>query len=323
MKQGKAIGNFEFRTLQVFVTTAEQGSMTASADVLGMTQSGVSQTIASLEEAIGRKLFDRSVRPILLTSAGQALLTRGKKILSDVQSAYIETVDAEAVQLSQLSITMPESLANVLGPRLYNRAADLAQQWRISNGLFPDQLSRFNSHGADIMITEESNVSSTIEVERFTILTEPHVLIFPKGFEHNTELGQHLSAAPLIRFSLRSSLGRKTEAQINRLQLKFPEQIEFDSVLAHTRTVADGGGWGITTPMCLFQTPEILDKLIVKPISRGSFMRKMTLVARSGTLGAGVERVANECRNILSQDVLPEIIGRLPWLKEQMNVGDD
>lgn len=324
MTENRSLGNFEFRTLQVFVTTAEQGGMTRGAKVLGMTQSGVSQTIASLEEAVGRKLFDRSVRPIVLTSAGQALFTRGKKIIGDVQQAYLEAVElGESAQLSQLSITMPESLANVLGPKLYCRAAGMARFWRISNGLFPDQLSRFNSHAADIMITEESNVSNSIEVERHTILSEPHVLIFPKDFKHKTELDQHLEASTFIRFSMRSSLGRKTEAQLSRLQLRFAQSIEFDSVIGHSRAVALGAGWGITTPICLYQTPEILDQVRVEPIGRGSFFRRMTLVARDGLIGSAARQVADECRDILAQEAYPTLVKRLPWLEGMMSFGED
>lgn len=323
MKQGKSLGSFEFRTLQVFVTTAEQGGMTRGAEVLGMTQSGVSQTIAALEEAVGRQLFDRTVRPIVLTGAGRALLERGKKILADVQQAYLEAAEIEKAQLAQISITMPESLANVLGPRLYHRAGPMARSWRISNSLFPDQLSRFNSHAADIMITEESHVSGMIGVERYTIFTEPYVLIFPKDFPLETELGPHLAQSKFIRFSLRSSVGRKTEAQLNRLQLKFPEQIEFDSVTGHSRAVALGDGWGITTPLCLAQTPGVFDDLIVKPISRGSFYRRMSLVAREGMLGSATKTVTEECRAILADDVIPSLVKRLPWLEELMAVGEE
>ena len=322
-KHGKPLGSFEFRALQVFVTTAEQGGMTRGAEVLGMTQSGVSQTIATLEEAIGRQLFDRTVRPIVLTGAGQALLAKGKKILADVQQAYLETAEIEQAQLAHLSISMPESLANVLGPRLYHRASDMAKTWRIANGLFPDQLSRFNSHAADIMITEESHVSSMIGVERYMIVTEPYVLIFPKDFPLETELGPHLKASKLIRFSLRSSVGRKTEAQLSRLQLKFPEAIEFDSVTAHSLAVAYGEGWGITTPLCLFQTPEILDQLTVKPIGKGSYYRRMALVAREGVLGGASRAIADECLSILKEDVFPTLYARLPWLKDMMIAGED
>lgn len=323
MNQVQLPSNFEFRALQVFVITAEQGSMTQAARVLGLTQSGVSQIIAGLEDSIGHQLFDRSLRPILLTKVGQALLRQSQKILSDLQHAFVEASENDRGELPSLNITMPESLANVLGPRLYRRKANLAKFWRISNGLMPEQRAKFNSHAADVIITEESNTSDMMDVDRFNLFIEPYVLIFPKNFDLPQELGHHLSESTLIRFSLRSSAGRQTEAQLNRLQLKFDSQIEFDSVVGHATAVAYGLGWGITTPMCLFQVQGIFSELNIRPITRGSFARRMTVVARQQILGAAPRILANECRVILEEEVFPEIIRELPWLEDNLKIGTD
>jgi DNA-binding transcriptional LysR family regulator len=320
--KGQVPANFEFRALQVFVTAAEQGGMTKAARVLGLTQSAVSQTIASLEDAVGKQLFDRAVRPIVLTGAGHALFAHGQRILGDVRQAYIEASEIDRGELAALSIGMPESLANVLGPRLYRRRPGLAKFWRITNGLTPDQRARFNSHAADLMITEESNISDMLEIERHLLFTEPYVLIFPKDFDLPTELGPHLAERRFIRFSLRSSAGRQTEAQLNRLQLKFSAEIEFDSVSGHAMAVADGLGWGITTPLCLFQVPGIFDALQVCPIARGSFGRRMTLISRADALGATPAIVAAECRAILRDEVFPQLTAAVPWLDGTLTLGE-
>jgi DNA-binding transcriptional LysR family regulator len=315
--------NFEFRALQVLVTTAEQGSMTQAAKVLGLTQSGVSQIIAGLEETVGRQLFDRSMRPILLTKVGQSLLRQSQKILGDLQHAFVEATERDSGELPSLNIAMPESLANVLGPRLYRRKADIARFWRISNGLMPEQRAKFNTHVADLIITEESNTSDMIDVERYNVFTEPYVLIFPKEFSLPQDLGPHLAESTLIRFSLRSSVGRQTEAQLGRLQLSFPSQIEFDSVVGHASAVAYGLGWGITTPLCLFQVPGVFDQLSVQPIMRGKFGRRMTMVARKQILGSAPRTLVEECRLILTEEVFPDLVGKLPWLEDLLHIGED
>lgn len=316
-------GNFEFRALHVFVTTAEQGSMTQAARVLGLTQSGVSQIIAGLEDAIGRPLFDRSMRPILLTQVGQVLLRQSQKILSELQHAFVEAAEADRAELPSLNIAMPESLANVLGPRLYRRKSELARFWRISNGLMPDQRAKFNTHAADVVLTEETNTADLIDVERYRVLSEPYVLIFPKDFPLPMELGPHLADSTFIRFSLRSSAGRQTETQLNRLQLRFPSQIEFDSVVGHATAVSYGLGWGITTPLCLFPVAGILDQLVVRPIVRGRFSRRMALVARNQILGSAPRTLVEECRAILREEVFPELIAKIPWLDGELRIGED
>lgn len=322
-KKSHLPSSFEFRALQAFVVTAEQGGMTRAAEVLGLTQSSVSQTISALEAAVGKQLFDRAVRPILLTSAGHALLRHSSKILGEVQQAFAATAEADRGELASLSIAMPESLANVLGPRLYRRRREISSFWRISNGLMPDQRAKFNSHIADIMITEESNISDLIGVERHLILAEPYVLIFPKDFDLPMELGPHLAERTMIRFSLRSSAGRQTEAQMERLRYKFPSQVEFDACTAHTTAVAYGLGWGISTPLCLFQSPALMDEIEIVPIGRGAFGRRMTLIAREGSLGTAPEIVTSECRDILRDDVIPLIVEKLPWLTDSILAGSN
>ncbi len=321
-KPGPWPANFEFRALQVFVTTAEQGGMTRAARVLGLTQSAVSQTVAALEEAVGKQLFDRAVRPIVLTGAGHALLGHGQRILAEVGQAYLAATRQDHGQLASLSLGMPESLANVLGPRLYRRCPDLARSWRITNGLTPDQRARFTAHAADLMITDESNVADMLGIERHLLFCEPYVLIFPRHFALPTELGPHLAASRLIRFSLRSSAGRQTEAQLNRLHLKFPAEIEFDSVSGHALAVAYGLGWGITTPLCLFQVPGIFDEVQVHPIVRGAFGRRMTMIARADALGATPLVVATEARAVLREEVFPDLIAALPWLDGLLSLGE-
>lgn len=320
-KKSNVPSNFEFRALQAFVVTAEQGGMTRAAEVLGLTQSSISQTISVLEAAVGKQLFDRSVRPIVLTSAGHALLRHSQKIVSEVHQAFIAVSESESVELSALSIAMPESLANVLGPRIYQRRSALSRFWKISNGLMPDQRAKFNSHVADLMITEESNISDLMGVERHLILLEPYVLIFPKNFDLPMELGPHLADRTMIRFSLRSSAGRQTEGQMERLRYKFPARIEFDSCTGHTSAVAMGLGWGVSTPLCLFQTPALLNEVEVRPIGRGSFGRRMTLIAREGLLGSVPKIVTNECRAILSEEIIPAIVEKFGWLEETLHTG--
>jgi len=63
--------------IEVFVAVVETRHMTRAADMLGMTQSAVSQRLKNLEMALGAQLFERGQRPIALTKAGIALHRRG------------------------------------------------------------------------------------------------------------------------------------------------------------------------------------------------------------------------------------------------------
>lgn len=69
------------RQLKIFCTLAETGSMTKTAAMLHMTQSGISQHLQMLEQAANMVLFDRLPRQLVLTEAGQAMLPYAAEVL--------------------------------------------------------------------------------------------------------------------------------------------------------------------------------------------------------------------------------------------------
>ena len=76
--------------LRIFAAVAENLSFTRAAEVLFMTQSGVSHQISRLEQSIGAKLLTRQARTVSLTSAGKVLLEHSRRVfvaLDDAVSA--------------------------------------------------------------------------------------------------------------------------------------------------------------------------------------------------------------------------------------------
>ena len=63
-----------FNDIYLFLHVARCGSFTAAAQQLGLSKSALSQSIGSLEQALGIRLFNRSTRSIALTAAGERLL---------------------------------------------------------------------------------------------------------------------------------------------------------------------------------------------------------------------------------------------------------
>jgi DNA-binding transcriptional LysR family regulator len=68
--------------LRCFVCVAEQGSFTAASHILHLTQSAVSLQIKRLEQLIGKRVFHRTSRSIVLTSDGELLLTYARRMLA-------------------------------------------------------------------------------------------------------------------------------------------------------------------------------------------------------------------------------------------------
>ncbi|MFM0734962.1 LysR family transcriptional regulator [Paraburkholderia sediminicola] len=73
--------------LLVFVTVIDSGSITAAAEKLGQTVSGVSRALARLEKKLDTALVRRTTRRLQLTEEGEAFLQRARAILDAMEEA--------------------------------------------------------------------------------------------------------------------------------------------------------------------------------------------------------------------------------------------
>lgn len=73
--------------LQAFVAVVDGGSITAAADALGQTVSGISRALARLEKKLDTTLLRRTTRRTELTEEGQAFLVRTRAILASIEDA--------------------------------------------------------------------------------------------------------------------------------------------------------------------------------------------------------------------------------------------
>ncbi|MDM5326157.1 LysR family transcriptional regulator [Neobacillus sp. CF12] len=80
----------EFRVLRYFLTVAREGSMTAAADFLHITQPTLSRQLKDLELELGKKLFIRSSHSIILTEEGMLLRKRAEEIVDMVDKLESE-----------------------------------------------------------------------------------------------------------------------------------------------------------------------------------------------------------------------------------------
>src|ERR687887_2769243 len=64
------MGNIALRQIRAVIAVCEEGSFTRAAERENATQSGISQHVATVERALGVKLFERSARGVVPTPAG-------------------------------------------------------------------------------------------------------------------------------------------------------------------------------------------------------------------------------------------------------------
>jgi DNA-binding transcriptional LysR family regulator len=94
----------ELRHLQYFLAVAEELNFSRAADRLHIAQPSLSQQIRQLERELETELFDRAVRPIRLTNAGQLLLGDAYSLVSDVEATAREVRRAGRGEVGRLRI---------------------------------------------------------------------------------------------------------------------------------------------------------------------------------------------------------------------------
>ena len=116
--------------LRNFVEIAREGSMTAAAEALHISQPTLSVQMKNLEKELGKSLFQKQGRNIVLTEEGFLLRKRAEDILDMVDKTYAEFQEMNILDGGDIRIGCAESylirhLANTIKqlrqdyPRLY------------------------------------------------------------------------------------------------------------------------------------------------------------------------------------------------------------
>ncbi|MFD5430948.1 LysR family transcriptional regulator [Kitasatospora sp. NPDC127067] len=87
----------EMHQLRYFAAVVDEGTFTAAAARLHVSQSGISTQVAKLERELGQLLLDRAGRQVRLTPAGEAVLPLAKNALATldaIQHTVAEFADA-------------------------------------------------------------------------------------------------------------------------------------------------------------------------------------------------------------------------------------
>jgi DNA-binding transcriptional LysR family regulator len=118
---------FNLNQLNHFRLVTETGNFAAAARQAHITQPALSNSIRTLEEHIGIQLFDRSERPVRVTSAGRDLLLRIDSLLTEAKNLEKEIGYLSQGMAGELRIGMTaHSAASIGGAILGN--------WLAQNG---------------------------------------------------------------------------------------------------------------------------------------------------------------------------------------------
>ncbi|WP_207061646.1 LysR family transcriptional regulator [Motiliproteus sp. SC1-56] len=313
---------FDLRALELFAQVAKSGNMSLAAQQLGMTQSSISQSLANLEEALQTTLFDRSVRPMKLTTAGRFLQDRSSQLLSEAQKTSLAIKQADFTRLRHIKIAVVDSIATAVGRSLVNALKNRAQDWSISTGLSHLHGHALLARNVDIIISDDA-LEDYPDLTRYHILREPFVLALPNDYSQPVDsLATLTSQLDFIRYSSHSLIGSSIERHLRRAHTEPPERLQLDNTSAIVASVSAGLGWTITTPLCVFQSGIKLQNIQLRRLPTEPLFRSLTLTARSGELGDLPQKIAEDSVSILGRHFLPALTEEQPWLEDQLTLGD-
>jgi DNA-binding transcriptional LysR family regulator len=142
---------FDWNQARAFLVTAEEGSLSAAARALKLTQPTVSRQVAGLEETLGVTLFERTPRALLLTQPGTELLEHFRGMGDAADRISIAATGQSETITGHVAITSTEMMAtHYLLPilkHLRSKAPELKIELVTSN-----QLSDLLRREADIAI---------------------------------------------------------------------------------------------------------------------------------------------------------------------------
>jgi len=94
--------------IEVFLATADEGSISAAARRLEASPSAVSQQLSNLETALDTVLLNRTARPVTLTPSGEIFRKRAQLILNEATQARAELANSDMSALTRFRLGMIE-----------------------------------------------------------------------------------------------------------------------------------------------------------------------------------------------------------------------
>jgi DNA-binding transcriptional LysR family regulator len=117
---------FDWNRARAFLVTAEEGSLSAAARALGMTQPTLGRQVTALEQELGVVLFERVGRGLVLTEAGTQLMTHVRAMGEAALGVSLAASGQTQAAVGHVAVTASEIYSSWLLPRIVQRLRTVA-----------------------------------------------------------------------------------------------------------------------------------------------------------------------------------------------------
>lgn len=295
----------EWSLLLTWVAVVEAASVSGAARLLGLSQAAVSQRVKQLETAMSTELLDRSTRPARPTPAGELLFDHAARLLAQAGDMTESVRNLSRAKRNIVRFGCVDSFAGTLGPTLIHGLSGASRQIRLWSGITPVLDKQLEDRQLDLVVTTSASAGKP-SIRKTALFSEPYVLIVPRSLsmEKITTLKELGKRAQFIRYSARSFIGAEIDRLVEAHDVMIERTFEFDNTDPLLSLVTAGLGFGISTPLCIWQSRHFIDQLRVLPLApflgmaRGddpSLSRSFYLAARPQEVG----KLPTEARDVI------------------------
>ena len=285
--------------LKTLVAISEQGSFSAAASFVGVSQAAVGQQMKRLEESLQVSLFDRHSTPPKLNQLGHAVVPKARDIIQAYDSLLDDLPGTENWS-GELTLGAVPSTIRGLVPlsvkALMQSAPGLTI--RVVPGLSYDLTEQVERDALDAAIlTEPFRIPRSLLWQPF--VEEPLVLLTSADVKESNPI-ELLQSLPFIRHTRRATVGELADEWLVANKITVNTSMEMESLESVASMVSYGLGVSIVPDICV-PDPIFngLKKIPLKPPARP---RVLGILTRHDCSKARlVERLLSEVKAVIAR----------------------
>lgn len=250
----------ELRQLRYLVALADEESFTRAAEREHIAQPALSQQIQKLEQEVGLPLVERTTRRVSITDAGNLLVARARRVLTELESARQELDRVRGVQTGHVAL----GAMSTMGP------VDITLV-----------LARFHELHPQVELTvRENNSDALAEMLRLDVLDLAFLSVTERVESHGLALQQILMEELVVVLPERHALAEREEIRmIDLAREEFISYREGARLRELLDTAAHEAGF---TPRIFLESNE--SRRIRRLVGRGL---GVAILPRSHAIGVG------------------------------------
>jgi len=272
---------FSIQELEIFRAVAESGGITRAAARLHRVQSNVTTRVKQLEARLGKPLFHRARRRLVLSEDGKVLLGYAERLLrlsAEAEAALRAGTPRGTFRLGSLESTAAVRLP-VLLARYHREYPDVRLE--LATGTTGALVHRVLAGDLEAAFVAEPFTTAGLETR--PAFSETLVLISPRAFKLSES--PHV---PILAFAAGCSYRRRLEAWLARERIAPGRVMEYGSYHAIVACVAAGAGIALV-PRSILKGMKVDAEIRVQSVPAETALAKTHLTWRAGHRSAALD----------------------------------